>query len=120
MAKQGKTLPVRRPPERFDDSALLRSAETLGRMIGALQRQLDRAARRLSRSTGTNGRKVPPAAGTPHEESNGHGARTVKTRTPKATARRTAGAGKPKAAASRPVKARTAKASAKRSSSRRP
>ena len=40
MAKQGKVLPARRP--RGEDSLLIRSAESLGRAIGKLQRQLDR------------------------------------------------------------------------------
>ena len=39
MAKQGKILPARRP--RGEESLLLRSAESLGRVIGSLQRQLD-------------------------------------------------------------------------------
>src|SRR5690349_1115605 len=50
MAKQGKVLPARRSRERSadDDSILLRSAETIGRVIGSLQRQLDGARSRLS------------------------------------------------------------------------
>jgi hypothetical protein len=54
MAKQKKVLPARKPRDRSrdDDSLLLRSAESLGRVIGALQRQLDGATRRLSYSTG--------------------------------------------------------------------
>ena len=43
MAKQRKILPARRN----DDSLLIRSAESLGRMIGSLQRELD-AARQLT------------------------------------------------------------------------
>jgi hypothetical protein len=35
---------------REDESLLLRSAESLGRMIGSLQRQLDLATRRLAGS----------------------------------------------------------------------
>ena len=46
MARQRKTLPARRQ-QATDDSLLIRSAESLGRMIGSLQRQLD-AARRLT------------------------------------------------------------------------
>ena len=44
MAKQPKSLAERKAPAR-DDSLLLRSAESLGRIIGALQRQLDHASR---------------------------------------------------------------------------
>lgn len=47
MARDGRTLPARRQREAFDDSVLLRSAETLGRMIGTLQRQLNGAAKKL-------------------------------------------------------------------------
>jgi hypothetical protein len=54
MTRQIKLLPARKPRDRSrdDDSLLLRSAESLGRVIGALQRQLDGATRRLSHSTG--------------------------------------------------------------------
>lgn len=54
MAKQRKTLPARRQRgrSRDDDSLLLRSAEALGRVIGALQRQLDGATKRVPHSTG--------------------------------------------------------------------
>jgi hypothetical protein len=57
MAKQSRVLPARKPLDRSrdDDSLLLRSAESLGRVIGALQRQLDGATRRLSNSTGNGG-----------------------------------------------------------------
>ena len=50
MTKRGKVLPARRPRERFasEESILLRSAETIGRVIGTLQRQLDGARGRLS------------------------------------------------------------------------
>ena len=47
MTKRGKVLPARRPPEE-NDSVLLRSAETIGRVIGTLQRELDGARGRLS------------------------------------------------------------------------
>ena len=46
MARQGKTRPARRGSATHD-SLLIRSAESLGRMIGSLQRQLD-AARHLT------------------------------------------------------------------------
>jgi len=41
------------------DSLLLRSAESLGRMIGALQRQLDSVSRHLVESDGNGGRPAP-------------------------------------------------------------
>ena len=52
MAKQQRALPVRKQRDRSRDeeSLLLRSAESLGRVIGALQRQLDGAAKGLSKT----------------------------------------------------------------------
>jgi hypothetical protein len=55
MARQERVLPARKPGDRprdDDDSILLRSAESLGRVIGALQRQLDGATKRLSQTSG--------------------------------------------------------------------
>ena len=48
MATRRKTPQVRKAPERAEVSLLMQSAESLGRMIGTLQRQLDDATRRLS------------------------------------------------------------------------
>ena len=50
MPKQGKLLPARRRRDgpQDGDSILLRSAESIGRVIGTLQRQLDGARNRLS------------------------------------------------------------------------
>ena len=52
MARQGKTLPARRTRPAMDDSLLIRSAESLGRMIGSLQRQLDGASKKLNEGAG--------------------------------------------------------------------
>jgi hypothetical protein len=54
MAKQERVLPARKPGDRSrdDDSMLLRSAESLGRVIGALQRQLDGVTKRMSNPNG--------------------------------------------------------------------
>jgi hypothetical protein len=52
MAKQGKSLPARQARPVLDDSLLIRSAESLGRMIGSLQRQLDGASKRLNGNDG--------------------------------------------------------------------
>ena len=51
MAKQRKVLAESKPSgrSRAEESLSLRSAETLGRVIGTLQRQLDGAMRRFSR-----------------------------------------------------------------------
>ncbi len=53
MARQRKTLPARRKTA-IDTSLLIRSAESLGRVIGSLQRQLD-AARQLTVRSGNAG-----------------------------------------------------------------
>jgi hypothetical protein len=53
MAKRKRVLPARKPQRdrsRDDESLLMRSAETLGRMIGTLQRQLDGATKRLAKA----------------------------------------------------------------------
>lgn len=62
MAKQGKVLLARRHREHTEGSVLLRSAESLGRVIGSLQRQLDEAAKRLAPVMHTgNGASTRPA-----------------------------------------------------------
>lgn len=66
MTKQKKMLPARRLPAE-ETSILLRSAETIGRVIGTLQRQLDATRVRLSvmpdkeiASNGHNGSRSKP------------------------------------------------------------
>jgi hypothetical protein len=51
---RSKALPARKAQARDDESLLLRSAESLGRMIGSLQRQLDDMTGRLSTTTATS------------------------------------------------------------------
>ncbi len=61
-----KTMPARpaRDRSREDESLLLRSAESLGRMIGSLQRQLEIATGRLAESKPNGiGRKTVTAKG---------------------------------------------------------
>jgi len=50
MAKQGKLLPARRQRDQTQDvdSILFRSAESIGRLIGTLQRQLDSARHEIA------------------------------------------------------------------------
>lgn len=50
MAKQMRALPARRQRDRLrvEESVLLRSAATLGRVIGTLQRQIDGATHRFT------------------------------------------------------------------------
>ena len=58
MAKQRKLLPAQ-GREAVDDSVLIRSAETLGRMIGSLHRQLDSAKKRFSGPAGDSVKRIP-------------------------------------------------------------
>jgi hypothetical protein len=71
MAKQGKTRPARRESA-TNDSLLIRSAESLGRMIGSLQRQLD-AARHLTRRADST-----PFSGNGHLSARPHSGGTAK------------------------------------------
>jgi hypothetical protein len=82
MAKQGKALPARRQRE-TENSLFIQSAESLGRVIGTLQRQLDNVSRRLTEPAEQRGdaHDVPAA-------SNGH--RPPKTEARKTAARKTA------------------------------
>ena len=72
MAKQGKTLPARRPRSGSDGSLLIRSAESLGRVIGSLQRQLDGASKKL----GVNGHAVGRPAQKQGKTASGQAAKT--------------------------------------------
>lgn len=69
MATRSKTPPALRP-ERGDESLLLRSAESLGRMIGTLQRQLDEATRHLTQSgEASPAPESPPSTARPKSKS---------------------------------------------------
>jgi len=81
MAKRGKLAARRQRYQAEDeDSVLLRSAESIGRVIGTLQRQLDGARNRLSGVAGTSHRA-------PRTDTNGRGktARTTARAKPSAT-----------------------------------
>jgi hypothetical protein len=99
MARQRKVLPARRH-NAVADSLLIRSAESLGRMIGTLQRQLD-AARHL---TGQ--------ADDVEERRNGHVTRTSRgNHASKARTKKKSSAVKARSKSERPSK-RTAKSAA--------
>jgi hypothetical protein len=51
MAKRGRRVLPARKKERDDDSLLIRSAESLGRVIGSLQRQVQSTSKRVSSVT---------------------------------------------------------------------
>jgi hypothetical protein len=62
MARKGLRATPARDRSREDESLLLRSAESLGRMIGSLQRQLDVATRRIVGTRGTADARKPVKA----------------------------------------------------------
>ena len=104
MAKQ-KKLPGKRPPARqsADEGLLLRSAESIGRMIGTLQRRLDRASKRFAKDT----ERSQPNGDGAAAASTGDGSRTIPVRTK--------GNGRMRVAKAE-GKARAAKSTAKRAS----
>jgi hypothetical protein len=109
MAKQRKLLPAHRR-EAVDDSVLIRSAETLGRMIGSLHRQLDSAKKRFSSPADDGVKRIPLRA-------NGHNGGTGSadvTRAKPQGRKRTANAGRASSAA--PKKQSTADRTSKRAS----
>jgi hypothetical protein len=78
MTKQGRILPARRPRAADDDESLLiRSAESLGRMIGSLQRQLDGASRMLGVAANGSRATAPESAGHERARRAGGSARTA-------------------------------------------
>lgn len=90
MAKQRKLLPARRANP-VDNSLLIRSAESLGRMIGSLQRQLDAARLLTVRANGSNVRaREHGEAGTARRAGSGG----TKRKTTKSAAAKTAASAK--------------------------
>lgn len=61
MAKRAKVLPARKQRDRSreDESLLIRSAQSVGRVIGTLQRQLDGAGKRISETADDVMDKIP-------------------------------------------------------------
>jgi hypothetical protein len=94
MAKHGKTLPARRQRQAFDSSLLIRSAESLGRVIGSLQRQLDGAAKRVigNADEGSPTRRSNNGAAVPRKTTTVK--KTTRTRVAKATPARKTSAGR--------------------------
>jgi len=106
MAKRDTVLPARKQRDRSreDDSLLMRSAESLGRMIGTLQRQLDGAGKQISETANDvmenfpdiplgGGRSVSRRSGSTAKRKRKKTTGTRKTATRKRAARRsTAGA----------------------------
>jgi hypothetical protein len=64
MAKRMPTRSALKPQERDHDSVLLRSAESLGRMIGSLQRQIDQISRHVSATDGAPSRAATKKSAT--------------------------------------------------------
>ena len=93
MAKRERVLPARKQGDRSrdDESLLIRSAETLGRTIGSLQRQLDGATRRLSERAADVMANMPDVPLVGGEDSRRRGAKRKKKKATKtATRKRTA------------------------------
>jgi hypothetical protein len=93
MAKRERVLPARKQGDRSrdDESLLIRSAETLGRTIGSLQRQLDGATRRLSERAADVMANMPDIPLVGGEDSRRRGAKRKKKKATKtATRKRTA------------------------------
>jgi hypothetical protein len=87
-----KALPAHPTRDRTrDESLLLRSAESLGRMIGSLQRQLDVATGRLtgSKPNGSGRRRVAAARSSAKAKSGTTGTRAVARRKSSATRKTT-------------------------------
>lgn len=107
MAKQRRRLPTRKQQDRSRDekSLLIQSAESLGRMIGALQRQLDGAARKHRAQSHAS--EPMPAKGA---------SRTSKTRDARFEQKTAAGKSRPRVAAPKSNRAAEGARSRKKSS----
>ena len=111
MARPRRTLPARRPSHAMDDSLLVRSAESLGRMIGTLQRQLDAARHVAARESDVRPRANGPAPAAarravapkaaPRKRKNTRQAKAAKARVKKTTAAPRAGTKRRSARATR-------------------
>jgi hypothetical protein len=79
MARKALPAHPTRDRTRDDESLLLRSAESLGRMIGSLQRQLDVATGRLTggKPNGSGRRRVAAARSSAKAKSGTTGTRAV-------------------------------------------
>jgi hypothetical protein len=107
MAKQNKLLAARKPPgpSRSEEALSLRSAESLGRVIGTLQRQLDNAIHRFT------GRPVHRPKRDGDEDTGGEHARRRKpVRATRAAAPERPAARRTKPAAAKPARTRPARA----------
>jgi hypothetical protein len=105
MAKRRKALPARPSTDGAGEehSLLLRSAESLGRVIGALQRQLDDATKRLSLDGHDGASQMENASATPRPSRR---AKPAKTAAPRNGASASRNGGKKKQAAARKAVAR--------------
>ncbi len=87
MARKGLPAHPTRDRTRDNESLLLRSAESLGRMIGSLQRQLDVATGRLiaGKPNGSGRKRVAAARSSAKAKSGKTGTRAAARRKPSAT-----------------------------------
>jgi hypothetical protein len=103
MAKRRKALPARPPMDGAgaEHSLLLRSAESLGRVIGALQRQLEDATKRLSLDGHDGASQMADASATPRPSRRAKPAKTAASRNNASASRN--GGKKKQAAARKPA-----------------
>jgi hypothetical protein len=92
MAKRGRRVLPARKKERDDDSLLIRSAESLGRVIGSLQRQVRGRAKRVTEMANDviDAIPSPPRVGNPFGSSLPRKSRTTR----KAAARKSSATSK--------------------------
>lgn len=102
MTKRKKVLPARklRDRSRDDESLLLRSAESLGRVIGSLQRQLDGVTKRLAESA-TDAWEALPSLSVDEEKRRGMTTRRAVSKARDGAKKKSAGAKKKSAGGSK-------------------
>jgi hypothetical protein len=117
MAKRGRKLLQARKEYRGDDSLLVRSAESLGRVIGSLQRQMQGSAKRASSIADDTMSMLPdlPRFDTLFGEAASSTRKRAAARTPRTRSRKTAA----QSGARQSTGARKMSASRKRTASRK-
>ena len=121
MAKRDRVLPARKQRDRSreDETLLTRSAESLGRMIGSLQRQLDGAGKRISETADDVMENLPDIPfGSGRDVSRRSGAKAKRKKTKKRASGTTKTATRKRSAGKRTAAARKTGSSRKRRTTR--
>ncbi len=107
MAKRGRRMLHARKKKREDDSLLIRSAESLGRVIGSLRRQMEGRSKRITAIANDviDAIPSPPRVRNPFSTSTPRKPRTTR----KASARKTTGASKTAGARKRSASRKSSK-----------